>query len=113
MRDVIWMGDSLGRLKTFPEEVQDGFGYLLHQVQLGKVPSKTKQLRGLKPSVMELIADFHTKTFRVIYTVKFQGAVYVLHCFQKKSKFRVKTPKPDMNLINRRLREGILLDDQH
>ena len=34
---------------------------------------------------------------------RFKGFIYVLHCFQKKSKAGIKTPKRDLELIRRRL----------
>lgn len=40
--------------------------------------------------------------FRVIYVAKFVDAVYVLHCFQKKTE---KTSKPDLDLAAKRYRE--------
>ena len=45
---------------------------------------------------------------RAVYTVKFSGWVYVLHCFQKKSKSGIKTPKEDMELIHARLKAAKL-----
>jgi phage-related protein len=41
-----------------------------------------------------------------VYTVRFTAAVYVLHCFQKKSKHGAETPKPEMDLIRARLKEA-------
>ncbi|GMR18406.1 MAG: hypothetical protein BMS9Abin33_0817 [Gammaproteobacteria bacterium] len=46
---------------------------------------------------------------RAVYTVKFEGYVYVLHCFQKKSKKGIATPKPDMDRIRARLKDAELL----
>ena len=43
-------------------------------------------------------------TYRAVYTVKFAEAVFVLHCFQKKSKRGVATPKEDMDIVHARLR---------
>jgi len=43
-------------------------------------------------------------TYRAVYTVKYGDAVYVLHCFQKKSSKGIATPKPEMNIINERLK---------
>ena len=42
--------------------------------------------------------------FRVIYLAKFADAIYVLHCFQKKSKRGIATPKEDMDIIHARLK---------
>lgn len=54
--------------------------------------------------VLEIVEDFQTDTYRAIYTVKFAKSLYVLHAFQKKSKKGYATPKPDIDMINRRLR---------
>ena len=55
---------------------------------------------------MEIIKDFSGDTFRAVYTLRFAGAVYVLHTFQKKSKTGHETPKRDMELIKQRLRQA-------
>jgi phage-related protein len=57
---------------------------------------------------VEVVADDRSSTFRAVYTVKFADVVYVLHCFQKKSKSGIKTPKEDMELINFRLKSAKL-----
>jgi phage-related protein len=50
--------------------------------------------------------DYDGDTYRAVYTVKFTEAVYVLHCFQKKSKQGIATPKQDIDLIERRLKRA-------
>ena len=54
--------------------------------------------------VLEVVEDNDGDTFRAVYTVKFAGAVYVLHVFQKKSKKGIKTPTAEMEVIRRRLK---------
>ena len=56
--------------------------------------------------VVEVVADHRGDTFHAVYTVRFADAVYVLHAFQKKSKTGRETPKAEMELIERRLREA-------
>jgi phage-related protein len=51
-----------------------------------------------------VVSDFDTNTFRATYAVRFERAVYVLHCFQKKSTRGVRTTKTDIDLIERRLK---------
>jgi phage-related protein len=64
-----------------------------------------KPLQGFKGAgVLEVIEDHDGDTYRAVYTVKLAGVVYVLHCFQKKSKSGIATPKPTMDLIDQRLR---------
>lgn len=110
MKDIIWLGDSLENLKSFPEEVQDHAGYYLHHVQIGKTPHKSKPLSGFKPAVMELVSDFDGNTYRSVYTVKIGETIYVLHCFQKKSKHGIETPQQEIDLIRKRLKEAELLN---
>jgi phage-related protein len=56
--------------------------------------------------VVEIVTEHRSDTYRCIYTVRFAGSVYVLHAFQKKSKKRRETPKAEIELIRRRLREA-------
>jgi phage-related protein len=70
-----------------------------------KRPSDAKVLQGFGgASVLEIVADFKSDTFRAVYTVKFEGRVYVLHCFQKKSTQGSKTPKLHLDQIEKRLK---------
>ena len=110
LKKIIWVGDSLKNLREFPEAVKDSFGYSLHKVQQGTVPKQTKPLRGLKPTIMEMVSDYDTNTYRAIYTIKIDSTIYVLHCFQKKSKRGIKTPKQEMDLIKQRLRDAIAIN---
>jgi len=77
LKPVVWMGNALGVLKTFPSAVQDEVGYAL---------------------------DHHGDTFRAVYTVRLSDRVYVLHAFQKKSKRGIATPQAEIELIKRRLK---------
>ena len=55
---------------------------------------------------MEVVKDFRGDTFRAVYTLRYAGAVYVLHAFQKKSKTGRETPRRDIELVKQRLREA-------
>jgi len=103
-RAVRWVGSSYNDWKVFPGEVQDVMGYALHQAQQGRKAGNSKPLKGFKgASVLEIVDDFDSNTFRAIYTVQFKNIIYVLHAFQKKSKKGIATPKSDIKLIERRL----------
>jgi phage-related protein len=54
--------------------------------------------------VLEVVEDHDRNTYRAVYTVRFRLAVYVLHCFQKKSPRGIQTAKPDVELVLQRLR---------
>ena len=56
--------------------------------------------------MFELVEDFRGDTYRVAYTVRFARAIYVLHCFQKKSPSGIRTAKADIDLIHERLRQA-------
>jgi phage-related protein len=66
-----------------------------------------KPLKGFGGAgVVEIIRNHKGDTFRVVYTVRLADAVYVLHAFQKKSKTGRETPKADIDMIERRMREA-------
>ncbi|MDR2213176.1 MAG: type II toxin-antitoxin system RelE/ParE family toxin [Pseudomonadales bacterium] len=88
-----------------PEDVQDTFGYALHLAQAGKKHEQAKPFKGFgSAGVLEVVEDDSGGTYRAVYTVRFQNAVYVLHCFQKKSTHGIATPKHDLDLIHERFK---------
>lgn len=105
LKTIIWIGSSRTDLKGFPVEVKEVMGYALYQAQLGLKAPSARPLRGFGgASVLEIVANRESDTYRAAYTVKFWDTIYVLHAFQKKSKRGIATPKPEMDLIKRRLR---------
>lgn len=104
-KPVMWVGSSKEDLRAFPELVQKEVGFALWFAQIGDKHPHANPLRGFGGGgVLEIIEDADGGTYRAVYTVKFADLVYVLHCFQKKSKRGAKTPKPDVDLIKSRLR---------
>jgi phage-related protein len=84
------------------------FGYALFLAQTGKRHPDAKPLKGFGgASVLEVVEDYRSDTYRAVYTVKFPEAVYVLHVFQKKSKHGIATPKQELELIKDRLKRAI------
>ena len=107
LKPLVWVGSSRNDLREFPELVQDRMGYALYVAQRGGKHRDSKTLSGFSGAgVLEVISDFRGNTFRAVYTVRFAGVVYVLHAFQKKSKTGRATPRRDIELIQRRLREA-------
>ena len=105
LKAIVWLGSSKKDLGEFPEEVEDDVGYNLFEAQQGKMPQDAKVLRGFGgANVLEIISNFDSDTFRAVYTVEFEEAIYVLHCFQKKSKRGNETPQQDKDMIERRLK---------
>ncbi len=88
----------------FPDDVVGDFGYGLGVVQQGGQPPAAKPWKGDGPGVFELVEDHRGDTYRVAYTVRFAKAVYVLHCFQKKSPSGIRTARSDIDLIHERLK---------
>ena len=104
-KPLIWIGSSYKDLLALPNEVKRGFGYALSLSQSGLRHSSTKILQGFGgSSVVEIIETDEGGTYRAMYTVKYAQAVFVLHCFQKKSKKGIATPKEDMDVIRGRLK---------
>lgn len=80
-------------------------GFALYQAQLGRMHSSAKPLKGFGgASVVEIVDDHKGDTYRTVYAVKFDNAIYVLHAFQKKSKHGIKTPQAEIDLVKRRLK---------
>jgi phage-related protein len=106
-KPVRWVGSSREDLRAFPEEVRRRVGGALWDAQLGLKALFAKPLRGFGGAgVLEIVDDFDGDTYRAVYTVRFAGAVYVLHAFQKKSGRGIATPKAELDLIERRLRRA-------
>ncbi len=100
-----WVASSKKDLMAMPEDVQNTFGYALHLAQIGQKHPDLKPLKGFGGAgVLEVVEDFQGDAYRAVYTVRYAGAVYVVHCFQKKSTLGIATPKPDVDLINSRLK---------
>ena len=74
----------------------------------GEKPANAKPLQGFgAASVLEIVEGFDGNAWRAVYTVAIAQRVYVLHFFQKKSKRGIATPKKEIDLIKRRLRDAI------
>src|SRR5271170_2349867 len=106
-KPVRWVGSSKEDLSRFPAEVRRRVGGALWEAQVGRKAAYAKPLRGFGGAgVLEVVDDFDGDTFRAVYTVRFAGAVYVLHAFQKKSKSGVATPRHQIELIEQRLKRA-------
>jgi phage-related protein len=102
-KPLFLVGSSKEDLLAFPESVQDEIGTALSVAQFRGMHPCAKPWRGEGPGVFEVVEDHRGDTYRAVYTVRFEGAVYLLHAFQKKSPTGIRTSKRDMELIPRRL----------
>ena len=105
MKKLTWLADSRSSVKSFPAGVQDEIGYALHVAQMGGMSVNAKPLHGLGGGVMEIASHDASGTYRAVYTVSLGDSIYVIHAFQKKSKAGVATPKYEIELIRRRLKQ--------
>lgn len=106
-RKLIWVGASKRDLLDLPRGVIRKLGQGLGLVQLGGTPLNAKVLHGFGgASVIELREHDPAGTYRAVYTVRFQDAVYVLHVFQKKARKGIATDQQDVELIRARLKEA-------
>src|SRR6266567_2046856 len=103
LRPVEFRGSALDDLRAFPQAARREAGHQLDQVQHGHEPDDWK------PMVREIRIRDAAGAFRVLYVAKFDDAVYVLHCFQKKTQ---KTSKADLNLAAQRYRDLLKELDQ-
>jgi phage-related protein len=103
-RPLEWIGSSYKDLMALPAAVRRFFGYALSLAQAGDQHDAAKVLKGFgSAGVLEVVEYDRSGTYRAVYTVKFEEAVFVLHCFQKKSKRAITTPKEDIAIIRARL----------
>lgn len=99
-----WVGSSRKDVKDFPRSIQRDIGVALYVAQIGDVHPDAKVLKGFGgASVLEIVSLDKSGTYRAVYTVRFDDAIYVLHAFQKKSKKGIETPKEEMDVVRRRL----------
>jgi phage-related protein len=116
LRPLVWVGGSYKEYARFPRAVTRTMGHSLYQVQIGEEPHDEKPLssgalKGL--GIREIRDDFDRDTYRAVYTVNLEHAVYVLHAFKKKSKFGISTPNHDIDLIRQRYRDAQKLDQAY
>ena len=101
-KPVEFRGSSLDDLRAFPLPARREAGHQLDQVQNGQEPDDWKPMNTVGQGVKEIRIRDASGAFRVIYVAKFADAVYVLHCFQKKTE---KTSKSDLDLASKRYRD--------
>lgn len=104
LKPIVWVRSSKQDLNRFPDLAQRHIGFALKMAQMGEKHPDAKPMRGFGgASVIEVIEDYDRNTYRAVYTVRFAGVIYVLHCFQKKSPHGIVTDRRDIDLIKKRL----------
>ena len=105
-KPLFWVGSSRKDLLTFPEAVKDHLGMALSVAQFGGKHPKAKLWKGEGSGVLEIVEDYSSDTWRAVYTVRFEQAIYVLHVFQKKSPKGIKTARTDVDVVPERLKQA-------
>ena len=102
MKQIGFIGNSLDALRSFPLEARQDTGYQLDKVQRGLEPDNWKPMNTIGSGVKEIRVTDEQGQFRVIYIAKLIDAIYVLHCFKKKTQ---KTSLADIDLARSRYKE--------
>ena len=105
-RPLHWVGSSKRDFLAFPDPVKSDMGYALGVAQLGGKHPCAKPWKGEGPAVFEIVESYDGNAYRAVYTVRFEGAVYVLHAFQKKSPSGIRTAQADVDLVRGRLKQA-------
>jgi phage-related protein len=103
-KPVEFRGGSLDDLRGFPESARRAAGHQIDRVQQGLEPENWKPMPRIGSGVQEIRLRDATGAFRIVYVAKFAAALFVLHCFQKKTQ---KTRGADVALAEKRYRELI------
>ena len=103
-KPLYWVGSAKKDLMTFPDAVQDHIGIALSVAQFGGKHPAAKPWKGEGAGVLEVVENYLGDTWRAVYTVRFENALYVLHAFQKKSHRGIRTAQHDVDLVSERLK---------
>ena len=104
MKPITFLGNSLDKLRDFPQGVRREAGFQLDRVQRGLMPENWKPVKTAGKGVNEIRVRDEAGAYRVIYVATFPEAVYVLHAFQKKTQT---TAQMDLELARTRLQSLI------
>jgi phage-related protein len=103
-RPVSWIKAALKDFEAVPETVQEAALSALTVAAEGQKADTAKPLKGFGSGVFEIVVRHRGDTFRVVYALQLDDAIWVIHAFQKKSKSGIATPKPEIDLIKARLK---------
>ncbi|WP_454692538.1 type II toxin-antitoxin system RelE/ParE family toxin [Achromobacter aloeverae] len=92
-KEIRWIGSAYDDLVAFPDEPRRDAGFQLSKIQAGLEPESWKPFDEVGAGTREIRIRDASGIFRVMYVAKFEEAVYVLHCFQKKTQATGKRDK--------------------
>jgi phage-related protein len=100
-KQIRWVGSAYDDLLAFPKDARKEAGFQLGKVQAGIEPADWKPFDDVGVGVREIRIKEASGIYRVMYVAKFEEAIYVLHCFQKKTQA---TSKQDKSIAAARYR---------
>jgi len=106
-KSIDFRHDTLRIIREFPPNVKEVVGRALRRAQYGDKDAQAKPLKGFGGAgVLEICERAPDGTYRVVYTTIVKNTIVVLHAFQKKSITGIATPKHEMDLVEKRLKEA-------
>ncbi len=103
-REIDWISAALKEFKKFPETAQRRILVALTDAAQGATADIAKPMKGMGAGVFEVALKYRTDAYRTVYAVRIDKAIWVIHAFKKKSKKGIKTPKPETDLIKKRIK---------
>ena len=103
-RKINWVEGALKAFLQFPPDAQDRAATALTFVAEGATPDIAKPLTGLGSGVWELVLSARGDAYRVVYALRLDEDIWVVHAFQKKSKKGIATPKSEVDLVRQRMK---------
>ena len=106
IRLVIWVGNSLDQVKSFPVEVRKDIGSGLYDAQKGDKRAGAKPFKGVGSGVFELVSRFDTNTYRTLYAVQIGERIYVFTCLPEEIEYR------HVDLIKQRYKRAVDIEKE-
>jgi phage-related protein len=110
MKPCFFVGSARKDIQAFPDKVKNVVGAAIQAAQFGGKSAAAKPMKGLGSGILEIVENHDGDTFRGVYLIRLEGAVYVLHAFKKKSLTGIKTAQKDIELIKSRIK---LAEEHH
>lgn len=102
MKEIDFLGDSISRIRDFPDDVRQDVGYQLELLQRGRDPDDWKPMPTVGTGVREIRIRDASGAFRIFYVTSIGDKIYVLHAFKKKSQ---QTSRHDIEVAKQRFNE--------
>lgn len=103
-RPISWIGAARKDFEDFPQDAQTTCLRALTVAAEGGKADIAKPMKGLGSGVFEIALKFRGDAYRTVYAVQLAEAIWVIHAFKKKSTQGIKTPKHEIDLIEKRLK---------